>query len=506
MRRRHDIVIPSVDPRRRDASAIVLDVRARMTPTLPSIAFDGRVWPADEIAVIAGGWVDAAREAVPSGARVTAMLMSNHPETVALLFALSSLPWPLAVLPADPRAWRSTPPLPTGSPVFLAPPLRALAPACASAGLHAIAMDDARAAASGDLAPLACPGFVNFTSGSTGLPKPVSITTTSFLAQTDAVIRASGLVAGDSVVGSLQLSTHYGLGQALILSSVLGGRLGLIERFDHRALLRLLAMEPYTYWATTPLMADMLARAPLSGACPSAPRTCHVSAGRLSPRTFRQFSERFGVTLRPSYGQTENGFIAVDTGDENAIRADRVGRAAPGIEIRIGDDPREPARAGALGRVWFTSPWYMEGYGFPPEIAPRASVDDRWFPTADLGFLDDDGYLALAGRADDCFKTALGHLVNPGTIADAFSGHAGVADVVVLPIGDAGAAQIGVVVEADGLDPLALRAAAARALPPWLQPHAVAVVPALPRLAGGKADRDACRALLHHAGAVAPGA
>jgi hypothetical protein len=43
------------------------------------------------------------------------------------------------------------------------------------------------------------------------------------------------------------------------------------------------------------------------------------------------------VKLRPNYGQKENGFITVDAAAEEAIRPDCVGRAAPGIEVRIGD-------------------------------------------------------------------------------------------------------------------------------------------------------------------------
>jgi acyl-CoA synthetase (AMP-forming)/AMP-acid ligase II len=467
----------------------------------PSIAFRGARWSSDELAAIAAGWLDFVHASVPPSAELAAMLMSNHPQTVALFFALSSLALPVVIFPADARAWRSSPPLPDGTPVFVAPPLRALAPAAKAAGFLTFILPDPRPAAvpRGSVSFLACPGFVNFTSGSTGLPKPVYITTRSFLLQTAAIIEASGLRPGDPVMASLPLSTHYGLGQALILPAVLGSPLGLVERFDHRSVFRLLRAAPYTYWAATPLMADLLARAPLMGPCPLAPAICHVSAGRLSPRTFQAFAERFGVTLKPNYGQTESGFITVDTAAPEAIRADRVGRPAPGIEVGIGDDPLHPLPPGELGRVWFKSPWYMEGYGFPPRLAPREGRDG-WWPTADMGFLDERGYLALAGRADDCFKTGLGHLVNPGMIADAFTSHSGVSDIVVIPVGDPDRALIGVVVEAEGaLDPFDLRTAAARELPPWLQPHILTVTARLPRLAGGKADRNACLALLREA-------
>ncbi len=76
--------------------------------------------------------------------------------------------------------------------------------------------------------------------------------------------------------------------------------------------------------------------------------------------------------LDVNYGQTENGFITADTAPDEKIRPDCVGRAAPGIDVRIGDDPLDPFPPGKLGRVWFRSPWYMEGDGFPPH--PRAAT------------------------------------------------------------------------------------------------------------------------------------
>jgi acyl-CoA synthetase (AMP-forming)/AMP-acid ligase II len=120
------------------------------------------------------------------------------------------------------------------------------------------------------------------------------------------------LPRGLGVVGSLPLASHFGLGHALLLPTVLGGRLGLLARFDHRSLLALFASGDYHYWAGTPLMADLLQRAPLSQRAPFAPAICHVSAGPTSARVAEGFLTRFGAPLRPSYGRTEMGMITAE--------------------------------------------------------------------------------------------------------------------------------------------------------------------------------------------------
>lgn len=194
----------------------------------------------------------------------------------------------------------------------------------------------------------------------------------------------------------------------------------------------------------------------------------------------------------------------MDSAPPGEVRADCVGRPAPGIEVRVGDDPLAPRPAGRVGRVWFRSPWYMEGYGFPPRLAPR---EERagWWPTADAGCLEATGHLKLAGRLDDCFKSAAGYLVNPGEIVNALLAHPRVTDAAVLALPPPDAPVVGAVVESDGpLEAADVRVTAARRLPAWLHPRTVAVVPRLPRLPGGKVDRAACRALLEAAAAGEP--
>ena len=287
---------------------------------------------------------------------------------------------------------------------------------------------------------------------------------------------------------------------SVLAATVLGSPLALLPRFEPNAVLALFASQAYHYWAGSPAMADLLTRGP--GADPHpAPPVC-VSTGRLAERVLHAFRSRFGVPLRGAYSSTETGGVAVDSSPAALVRTGAAGWPLPGVRLRIGDDPRHPSASGEAGRIWIQSPWMMEGYGFPPVLEPRASRDG-WWPAPDLGRLDDTGCLTVIGRMDDRFRTDAGYVVDPMEVAAVLIDHPGVTDAVVLPLDRAvGGRSIAALVEGPAsLTDVELRHHVAGRLPAWSHPRVLRVTAALPRLPGGKADRDACLALLRAEGA-----
>jgi acyl-coenzyme A synthetase/AMP-(fatty) acid ligase len=277
-----------------------------------------------------------------------------------------------------------------------------------------------------------------------------------------------------------------------MVAAVTGAPLALLDRFDHGALLRLFSTGAYDYWSGTPMMADVLSRCAVTGQ-PVAPRLS-VIGGRLSPEVVRRFHERFGVPLRQIYGTTETGSIAVDGGPADAVRSLTAGRLVPGVNVRIADDPRSPLPAGAVGRIWVSAPSFlMDGYGVPPDVAPPDTVEG-WWGTPDVGALERDGRLVLAGRLDDCIRTPAGHLVSASSIAGALDRDADVVEAAVVPL-TIGA--FGVLAECGPtVSEPELRRRLAHRLPAWSQPRVVATTGALPRLHNGRVDRRACIAIL----------
>jgi long-subunit acyl-CoA synthetase (AMP-forming) len=89
-----------------------------------------------------------------------------------------------------------------------------------------------------------------------------------------------------------------------------------------------------------------------------------------------------------------------------------VGRALPGVEIRIADD----------GEILLRGPNMVPGYLHMPEETAALYTDDGWLLTGDLGALDEDGFLTITGRKKDLLITAGGKNVAPAEMENHLQG------------------------------------------------------------------------------------
>lgn len=458
---------------------------------IPAILAMGRWHSSDELDAIARGWRAAVLDTVGDRVPLMAAALPTSPEGVALLAALSSLPPYLLVLPPDTRAWRSEPPIPPGTPIVLPARLASLVPDARKLGLDPFVVPEASTRAEGEsFEPFAgAAGFIQLTSGSTGPPRPVCFPLARYFEGVHKRVRALGLPPGRGI--ALCGSPAYGQGLRYLLTAVLlEGPLAVLDPHDHRLALTALADPRLGCWRATPHLVHALIQCTLTGP-PIVPPMC-ILGTPVVPAVFEAFLARFGVPLRQGYSSTEMGPIALDNSPADRVRPGTVGRPMQGTELRIGDHPDRPLAPDETGRIWVRGPGHMEGYGFPPNIE-RPADTDGWRPTQDLGRLDPDGYLVLAGRTDEAVRTRDNRTLNLAHVAASMQALDGVGDVVVVRIDTAAGTSFGAVVEGDaGLTLEALRSRIREALPPWSWPRAIELVSALPRLPNGKADRQAC--------------
>jgi malonyl-CoA/methylmalonyl-CoA synthetase len=458
----------------------------------PPVIFEDRTWSAAEMAALASAWRAPLEPHVSGRSVPIGLVMPPHPDTLGLLFALATFPVPLVLLPPDPRSWQSAPALPTGMTVVVPRAARHLVSAHATRGLRLVDAPEpdrrARSVSAGRQG-VKTPGMVFLTSGSTGGPKPVYRTWTALLTQGRALNETVPLRPAAGVLAVLPLAGAQGFVNSVVQAALGGAPLGLLPQTNHRTVLAAFASRQYDYVSATPFLASLLSRCRLPRATPPAPSTIRIAGSRVPEVVARAFKKRFGVPLLPQYGTTEYGTVTVARDGSSDRCLDSVGQPLAGVEIRLGDDPEQPASAGTPGRIWVRSPWRMEGYGVPPTVMPRRD-QTGWSPTEDRGVLADTGELRLVGRLDECFKASSGHLVNPDGVAEALARHPAVVEAVVVPLASPRGILIGALVETStDLDSDDIRRHASQWLPPWAQPQIVDVTNAIPRLPGGKIDR-----------------
>lgn len=108
-----------------------------------------------------------------------------------------------------------------------------------------------------------------------------------------------------------------------------------------------------------------------------------------------------GIPLLEGYGLTEAGpVVSVNTLD--AWKARSVGRAIPGVELRLADD----------AEILVRSPGVMPGY-WNLDAESRAALEGGWLHTGDLGEIDEGGFLTITGRKKDLIVTSGGKNISP---------------------------------------------------------------------------------------------
>ena len=170
-------------------------------------------------------------------------------------------------------------------------------------------------------------------------------------------------------------------------------------------------------------------------------------------------------------------------------KLDTVGRAVPGVELRIVSlEDGKPVAAGEVGEIQARSDSVMAGY--LPDEATAQAFSDGWYRTGDVGWLDADGWLRITDRAKEMIKVR-GFQVAPAEIEALLHGHPGVDDCAVFGVDDAvdGEAVVAAVATHGSVDADDLMALVADRLASYKQLKRVVFVPEIPRLPSGKVLR-----------------
>jgi long-chain acyl-CoA synthetase len=313
-------------------------------------------------------------------------------------------------------------------------------------------LDDLLAAAAADFEPPEVEDedttILMYTSGTTSLPKAVMLTYNDFTAYVTANVElADGTPRGTSL---LCVPLYHIAGATNVMTNMFAGRkLVLLRQFDAGEWLHTVERERVTHAFLVPTMVKQLIDHPdfSQHDLSSLVNVSYGGAAMPFPvvrRAIEMFPKSTGFVN--AFGQTETTSTLTVLGpDDHRLdgtpqevelrlkRLKSIGRPLPDVELKVVDDDGRELPTGQVGELWVRTPRVMKGYG--TASGTTSPLRDGWLPTSDMGWLDEDGYIFLAGRKDDMIIRG-GENIAPAEVEAVIYSHPGVDEAAVVGIPD----------------------------------------------------------------------
>jgi acyl-CoA synthetase (AMP-forming)/AMP-acid ligase II len=279
------------------------------------------------------------------------------------------------------------------------------------------------------------------TSGTTSAPKRVVLRHRHVFSYMVSNVAFASAEPDDAAL--VVVPPYHIAGVANLLSNIYSGRrIVYLQQFSAADWLEHARAEQITHAMLVPTMlVRILDELDAGGEPPPSLRAISYGGAKVSRAVVERALERFpAVEFVNAYGLTEtSSTIALlgpqdhrlaQAGDPAALaRLGSVGRLLPGIEVEIRDDDDAPLATGA-GAIW------VRGDQVSGEYLEGSRLDsDGWFPTRDVGWVDDAGYLFVQGRGDDTIIRG-GENIAPDEIEDALAEHPAVERVAAFGVPD----------------------------------------------------------------------
>ncbi len=296
-----------------------------------------------------------------------------------------------------------------------------------------------------------------YTSGTTGQPKGTVRNFGKYgVLEFTRILEGLPLQAGDKhlVVAPIY---HSGGQVFTLLNTALAATLFLRPHFDAEDTLASLSKKGINNVFMVPTMLRRVLDLPdeVHRQHPTPHLRALISGAAPFPRSLRERAiARFGArTIYDFYGATELGWVTLINGTEMLERPGSVGRPLAGQQVRLLDEDMQEVPRGEVGKIWVRNQHAMSGYLGDQRASDEIRQGD-WVTVDDLGYLDQDDYLYLAGRARDMVISG-GVNIYPVEIENVLVRHPAVADAAVIGVADEdwGETLVAVVVtDDDGVD------------------------------------------------------
>lgn len=285
---------------------------------------------------------------------------------------------------------------------------------------------------------------VQFTGGSTGLPKGACRTHGQDLAEIRVILRSNAMLEMDHPVVLIQCPLEHHGGHSWFMCALSAGATivicgkfdahAVLDQIDEHGVTHMILLPPTTY-------VRLVRDGGVSSHNLSTVRIVQSAAGAMTPEIVRAIYGAFpNAEINYGWGQSESGSgitmrLTREMLEEDSPLLDALGKPMDEMEIRIVDDEGDDVAPGEPGEALVKSPAVMSGYYGQPEITANTITPDGWLHTGDVMRVDENGYYYLCARKKDMIKSG-GENVFINEVQTAILRNPDVADCVVFGTSD----------------------------------------------------------------------
>ena len=279
---------------------------------------------------------------------------------------------------------------------------------------------------------------MQYTSGTTGFPKGVMLTHRSIGTNGYWIGQNQLLGPQDRICLPVPLFHCFGCVLGVLAAVNHGACMVILEEFDPVQVMAAVEQERCTALYGVPTMFIAQLTHKLFHKFDFSSLRTGIMAGSPCPvKTMQEVMDKMNMTqVTICYGLTENSPVMTQTlpDDDVRRRTETVGKALPGIEIKIVDpETHQELPPGSIGEVCCRGYSVMKGYYNMPEATAQAIDDQGWLHSGDLGVLDQHGYLSITGRHKDMIIRG-GENIYPLEIEEFVRRLPGIMDVQVVGV------------------------------------------------------------------------
>ena len=298
-----------------------------------------------------------------------------------------------------------------------------------------------------------------YTSGTTGSPKGVMLEHDMLLRAAYASAYTIARGEGTRMLFSLPMYHVFGYVECLLAATFVGGAIVPHLRFDPVAMVEAAEKYQVTEIVSVPLMTQKIINVVKARGfdCPSL--VTAFNSGGITPETmWGEIRQYLGAReIITGYGMSETTASTSCTfpeGDDSyllttngklkfaGVAGDEKLGGALAVYQAVDPETGDVLPWGERGELLVRGPAVTRGYYNKPEETARAFTDDGWLRTGDVGTVTEDGYVTLKGRVKEAYRCG-GEMVMPKEIEDLLNLQPGVAQCVVVGLQDAKMGEVG---------------------------------------------------------------